>query len=493
MAPERRPNILLITADHWAGYLLGTEGHPCIQTPTLDELARSGTRFTRAYSASPICVVARRNLMTGCPQRHNGGREWSGKQGMPPLPTLAQTCREAGYQAYAVGKLHVHPQRDRIGFDDVTLCEEGRVQFGLVDDYELYLAEQGLAGQYFTQGMSNNEYVTRPWHLAEEHHVTNWTTREMVRTIVRRDPSRPALWYLSYVHPHPPLVPLQVYLDVYREMQIDMPPMGEWATDPEALPYALRHARAYGERVSDYQMRAARRAFYALCTHIDHQLRVVIGTLREHGLLDDTIILFTADHGDMLGKHGLWWKSLHYEESARVPMILLGAEADTRVGHDRVDDRLVGLQDVMPTLLDLAGVEIPASVRGQSMVSATPREHLFCEHAEGGRATRMVRDGRHKLIYYPTGTRTQLFDLEDDPEELVDLCRSDERSSDENRSARERLEGILMSELYGSDLEFVQDGRLVGTADLAYEPPPNRGLTTQRGGHWPPPPAVGRP
>ena len=485
MPRETRPSFLLITADHWPGYLLGTEGHPCIQTPTLDELARSGTRFTQAYSESPICGVARRNLMTGCPQRHNGGRAWRGTQDVPPVPTLAQTFREAGYQAYAVGKLHVHPQRDRIGFDDVTLCEEGRVQFGLVDDYEMYLADQGLAGQYFTQGMSNNEYVTRPWHLAEEHHVTNWTTREMVRTIARRDPTRPALWYLSYVHPHPPLVPLQVYLDVYREMQIDMPAMGEWAADPDVLPYCLRHARAHGESMSDHQMRAARRAFYALCTQIDHQLRVVIGTLREHGLLDDTVILFTADHGDMLGKHGLWRTSMHYEESARVPMILLGAEGDSRLGHNRIDDRLVGLQDVMPTLLDLAGVEIPPSVRGQSIVSAPHRDHLFCEHAEDGAATRMIHDGRHKLIYYPTGNRVQLFDLADDPEELVDLAHADE-----HRAARERLERILVEELHGGDLEFVQDGKLIGTADKVFEPSPNRGLTTQRGGHWPPPPVV---
>lgn len=483
MPTEPKPNVLLITADHWAGHLLGVEGHPCIQTPTLDELARSGIRFTRAYAESPVCVAARRNLMTGCPARHNGGRVWQATAEMASVPTLAQTFRDAGYQAYGVGKLHVYPQRDRIGFDDVILSEEGRTQFGVVDDYEMYLAEQGHPGQYFTHGMGNNEYVTRPWHLAEEHHITNWATREMVRTIVRRDPTRPAFWYLSFVHPHPPLVPLQVYLDIYREMQIDMPAVGEWAADGDSLPYALRRARAHGERISDHQMRAARRAFYALCTHIDHQLRVVIGTLREHGLLDNTIILFSADHGDMLGKHGLWKKQVHYEESTRVPMILLGPEGDSRVGHDRVDDRLVGLQDVMPTLLDLAGVDIPDSVKGQSMVSSQRREHLFCEHSEGGSATRMVHDGRFKLIYYPTGNRVQLFDMEDDPEELVDL-----HSSQKHLSDRERLEAMLVGELYGGDLEFIQDGKLVGVADEVYEAGPNRGLTTQRGGHWPPPP-----
>lgn len=281
-------------------------------------------------------------------------------------------------------------------------------------------------------------------------------------------------------------MPLQAYLDIYREMQIDMLAMGAWAADPDSLPYALRRSRALGERISDHQMRSPRRAFYALCTHIDHQLRAVIGTLREHGLLDNTIILFTADHGDMLGKHGLWKKQVHYEESARVPMILLGAEGDGRVEDDRADDRLVGLQDVMPTLLELAGVDIPSSVKGQAMVSASPREHLFCEHADGELASRMIHDGRYKLIYYPTGNRVPLFDMEDDPEELADLA-----GMDEHRLERERLEALLVSDLYGSDLQFVNDGKLAGVPDQVYEAGPNRGLTTQRGAHWPPPPLAG--
>jgi hypothetical protein len=103
---------------------------------------------------------------------------------MPPLPTMAQTFRDAGYQAHAVGKLHVHPQNSRIGFDDVVLCEEGRLQFGTVDDYEIFLAERGYAGAQFYHGMGNNQYVSRPWHLPEDCHVTNWLTRQMVRALL---------------------------------------------------------------------------------------------------------------------------------------------------------------------------------------------------------------------------------------------------------------------------------------------------------------------
>src|SRR5688572_284187 len=125
-----QPNVLLICTDHWPAARLGVAGHPVIQTPTLDELARSGIRFTRAYSECPVCIPARRTLMTGVSPRTHGDRVFKETLPMPALPTLAQTFRQAGYQAYAVGKLHVYPQRNRIGFDEVILDEEGRVQYG---------------------------------------------------------------------------------------------------------------------------------------------------------------------------------------------------------------------------------------------------------------------------------------------------------------------------------------------------------------------------
>ena len=197
-AKPARPNVLVVVTDHWFGALFGVAGHPAIQTPTLDTLARSGVRFPNAYSECPVCIPARRSLMTGTTPRTHGDRVFKETLPMPAgLPTLAQTFRDAGYQAQAVGKLHVFPQRDRIGFDDVLLDEEGRTQYGVTDDYELFLGDEGFAGRHFDHGMSNNEYVTRPWHLPEHTHATNWATREMCRAIKRRDPLRPAFWYLS--------------------------------------------------------------------------------------------------------------------------------------------------------------------------------------------------------------------------------------------------------------------------------------------------------
>lgn len=478
-----QPNVLLITTDHWPAALLGVAGHPAIQTPTLDQLARNGTRFTNAYSECPVCIPARRSLLTGTSPRTHGDRSFHTELRLPEIPTIAETFHGAGYQTYAVGKLHVYPPRARAGFDDVLLCEEGRPQYGPTDDYEIYLGEQGLVGQQFLHGMSNNDYVSRPWHLAEEHHVTNWASREMSRTIQRRDPTRPGFWYLSYTHPHPPIAPLQCYLDMYRDIDPGEPVIGSWDCHPHEMPARMNNRLIDSERYDARFIQTARRAFYALCTHIDHQLRVVIGTLREEGLLDNTIILFTADHGDMLGDHGLWAKRLFYEGSAGIPMLLMGCNGDKRVGFQRSDDRLVGIQDIMPTLLDLSGIEPPDSMDGLSMVGDRRRDHLYGEYGEGPEATRMIHEGQHKLIYYAYGNRMQLFDLQEDPKEQVDLIESTSHVD-----IRERLTKLLISELYGNDSAWQTDGRFVGLPIKSESGPPDRTLSLQRGRHWPVPP-----
>ena len=185
----------------------------------------------------------------------------------------------------------------------------------------------------------------------------------------------------------------------------------------------------------------------------------------------------------MLGDHGLWAKRLYYEQSANVPMLLVGAAGDDRVGHHRVDDRLVGWQDIMPTLLDLAGIPIPATVEGLSMVGEARRDTLYGEVGEDDMATRMIHDGRYKLIYYPVGNCVQMFDLAEDPGEMQNLAGTADVAD-----VQARLTAALIAELYGGDLAWVQEGALVGLPDRPYSPRPDRGLSGQRGIHWPPPP-----
>ncbi len=482
-----RPNILLIVCDHWAAEHLGFAGNPAIQTPGLNEIASCGVRYTNAYSECPVCIPARRTLMTGMSPRSHGDRVFNDALSFPPVTTLASAFRQAGYQAQAVGKLHVNPQRDRIGFDDVILDDEGRPQFGVTDDYDIYLGDQGYAGRQFDHGMSNNQYHWRPWHLPEEHHATNWAAREMARQIKRRDPTRPAFWYLGFRHPHPPLVPPQAYVDLYRNIDIDETYIADWAKT-DSLPFPIQALRARTTLYTDRLMMEARRAFYALCTQIDHQIRYLIGTLRLEGILDDTVILFTSDHGDMLGNHGMVAKRVFYESSANIPLILMPNRGNPRVPEGAVDDRLVAFADVMPTLLDLAGIEAPETVDGVSILGEERRTRIYGECGEDDHATRMIREERWKLIYYPVGNHFQLFDIETDPHEMSDLA-----SDPAHAGTLADLKSRLIQELYGSDLDWLTEGEFTGRPDRPYHWAPHRSLNSQRGDGWPPGPIVDIP
>lgn len=460
-----KPNVLLVCVDHFPGLLTGAAGHSHILTPTLDRLCQNGTRFSQTYSSTPTCIPARRALMTGTTAKTHGDRVFKEFEPMDPnLPTMAQCFRDAGYQAYAVGKMHVYPQRDRIGFDDVILNEEGRHHLGGgKDDYELFLEREGYPGAELAHAMGNNVYTVRPWHLPEYCHPTNWTAREMCRTIQRRDPTKPAFWYCSFIAPHPPITPPKDYLDMYLDLGVDDPIIGDWAKDPSSWPYALRAHRAKWLDMSEKEVCLARAGFYAQCTYIDHQLRLVIGTLREEGLLEDTHIMLTCDHGDMLGHHNLFCKPPMFEFSAKIPMIFSPAPKHLEPQRNwNVDERLAELRDVMPTLLNLCDVPVPETVEGLDMLGDEKRDHLYCEHHEDERAMRMVRKDQHKLIWYPVGNRLQLFDLGNDPMECRDLA--DDPGHDE---IKKELEKIMVSELYGSDLKWTENDALVGEPDTS--------------------------
>lgn len=481
MTKPGSPNVLLIVTDHWPGYLLGSAGHNVIKTPGLDELASVGTRFTNCYSECPVCIPARRTLMTGQTPRQHGDRVFSTQMPMPDEITLAQAFRDAGYQADAVGKLHVYPQRNRIGFDSVVLDEEGRRNLGGLDDYDIFLGDNGLAGRQYDHGMSTNQYSWAPWHLDDQYHVTNWASRQMARTIKRRDPTRPSFWYLGFRHPHPPLVPLQSYMDLYRDIEIDAPRKGNWVEYNKKkglYPFDLMSGRT--NLLTDQDIIEARRAFYALCTHIDHQIRWLIGTLQQERILDDTIIVFTSDHGDMLGNHGTVAKRLFYEESANVPLIIVGTDKTPKINNKNVDNRLTGLRDIMPTLLDMSGVAVPKSVEGISLRSEKTRDYIYGEYGENSDASRMVRNNTHKLIYYPVGNCFQLFDLENDPHELNNVFEDLE-----HRYVRDSLMSLLRNSVYGSDHLWLKGDDFIGLPNQSYQWKGSRSFYLQRGEGWP--------
>lgn len=472
----RQKNVLMICTDHWPATLMGCAGKKNIMTPTLDTLAENGVLFNNFYSECPVCIPARRSMMTGLTPRTHGDRVYSEQMKMPPVKTLAQVFSDSGYQTFGVGKLHVYPQRNRIGFHDVILAEEGRYEFGVVDDYQIWLGEHGYVGQEFMHCMGNNTYYTRPWHLPEEAHPTNWVTNQMMHQIKRKDPTRPAFYYVSYQFPHPPLVPLQSYLDMYSLDEMDEPICGDWVDDSFIMQAMCEPRRIYTEK----EMLLAKRAFYAQCTHIDHQIRLLIGTLRECNLLDDTLIIFLSDHGDMLFDHKMVAKRSFYEGASRVPFILSGKPMEEWRGKQ--ENKLGCMADIMPTILQICGLEIPGSVEGVSLMAGASRELLYGEVSEGNKATRMAHDGKHKLIYYPYGNVFQLFDLEKDPQELHNCADEPDYSK-----IRDRLETYLISQLYGDDVNWAVDGKLVGCPAPDFVRKPDYGFYNQRGYHWPTP------
>ncbi len=222
---------------------------------------------------------------------------------------------------------------------------------------------------------------------------------------------------------------------------------------------------------------------YAHCTQIDQQICALFGLLREVGILDNTVMMFTSDHGDATGIHGIRAKQDFYEASADVPLILMGTNGDARVQAGASDDRLAWLADVLPTLPNLAGIKFPDTVTGQSFLVA-PLRHPYGELGEGELSGRRIRDGWNKLIYWAAGSRTQLFELSEDPDEPIDL-------SDNCFQARqvEQMQSCLVETLCGPGRDWLTDGRLAGLPNRRYLHGPSRGLGMTRGHQWPVPPA----
>lgn len=472
---DNKKNVLMIAIDQFPrNRMQSTEGCSNMM-PTLEFLSESGCSFDNAYSECPVCIPARRSLMTGLSPKSHDDRVYKDMLEMPDVPTLADCFRNSGYQTFAVGKMHVYPQRNRIGFDDIVLMEEGRNEFGIVDDYQIWLGEMGYFSDENMHAMGNNTYYTRPWHLPEQAHPTTWATKQMMKMIKRRDPGKPSLFYISYQSPHPPLIPLQPYLDMYELAEIDKAKTDDnWSG---ANHDAIKTLQSDGLQYSEKERALAKKAYYATCTQIDHQIRLLMGTLREANMLEDTIIVFFSDHGDCLFDHDIVGKRNFYEGSANIPLIFAGEPMLKYKGEDCT--KLACLKDVMPTLLDLCDIEIPETVEGVALFGESENKSLYGEISEGRLAVRMIRDKDYKFIYYPNGNLKQLFDMKKDRLEKNNLADEAEYAD-----VVARMEQMLIAELYNDDLEWIKDGKLVG-CEYKKKQKFDFGLYNQRGSHWP--------
>jgi len=470
-----RPNIVLICVDQMRGDCLSIDGHPVVRTPNLDDLALRGTRFAHAYSATPSCIAARAALLTGLSQTSHGRVGY--RDGVPwdyPVNMAGEFTRH-GYQTQAIGKMHVYPERHRMGFSHVVLHDgylhngRDRTRHSLeqVDDYLPWLRLRTRHDtDYLDDGLNCNSYNVRPWDKEEAIHPTNYIVSESIDFLRRRDPTSPFFLFMSFHRPHPPLDPPAWAFEQYLHREMPEPPVGDWADYFRPLYNPHKPDLNAGKLPPDLLQRA-RAGYYGHVTHIDTQICRFMEVLGEYRLTGNTWIVFTSDHGDLLGDHHLWRKTLPYEGSARVPLIVT-PPASVKMPHNATCGAVAELRDVMPTLLDCAGLPIPDSIDGRSLLPWVRgeqvnswRPHLHGEHTyhslpPGGQAVHYVTDGREKYVWFGGDGHEQFFDLDQDPRETVDLA-----AAGSHARRVEYWRQILIQELTGREEGYVCDGKLV--------------------------------
>lgn len=477
---QERLNLLLITVDQMRGDCLSAAGHPVVETPNLDKLANNGVFFRNAYSATPSCVPARAAIFTGMSQQSHGRVGYMDRVPWKYHHMLPGELAAAGYHTQCVGKLHVYPTRNLCGFHNVVLHDgymhynrdKSRVKasehYDQCDDYLHWLRRQaGVDQDLIDHGLDcNASTVTRPWHLEEKYHPTNWAVTESIDFLRRRDPSKPFFLWSSFVRPHPPFDPPQVYFDMYKDIDIPSPPIGNWVNEAAAASGNTSPETAFG-KLKGSRLKRAQAAYYALITHLDDQIGRLMSALYEHGVLDNTVILFTSDHGEMMGDHHYFRKSLPYEGSAKVPFLLYDPGNRLSLKQGIQVDRVVEMRDIMPTLLEAAGVPVPESVDGTSVLplcrgeASAWREYLHGEHSLGDLSNHYITDGTMKYIWYSQSGHEQLFHLKEDPQEVNDLASSSSMASE-----LAKWRSILVQELAGRE-----EGYSNGTALIPGRPP----------------------
>jgi arylsulfatase len=478
---QRRPNILFLMADQYRWDALGGV-NPAVKTPNLDSLAARGVRFGRATVNAPMCLPSRYSMMTGLYPSQVGVRH--NAQMCPtdedlPAPVLAQRLREASYQTAGFGKTHWYLGEDLApnipvktstrGFEiraQRNTDEPGRVEPGAAqmgherpEDYAALSAETRPYGS----GETVDAYKGFTSSVPPERHTEAWLTDKALEFLGGgRDEERPFFLYLSFDYPHAPFNVPPGYEGLYDLAEIPDPPEA-----PEGAALA-GHAGAQWKRWDEWlretsvqERRMSTLRYYALCSYVDAQFGRVLSKLEETGEAENTFVIFTSDHGEMLGERRRFSKYCLYEGSVRVPLILAGPGIPSPLSGT-VDDRPAELVDVLPTLLSVAGEALPPGFPGASLLAEPARAGSFSEmHGTGYEETQrapayMWRTRDWKLITYLPGdvadagrrvgeARGELYDLRADPREHENLYEDPGYLS-----VRERLTGELLMHLASS-------------------------------------------
>jgi arylsulfatase len=473
-AGEVRPNILFLMADQCRADFLGAEAGPAARTPSLDRLAAEGIRFRCAYSSTPSCTPARAAILTGfSPWRH--GMLGYGKVAARYPDELPRGLADAGYECVGIGKMHFDPQRNLHGFHRTILDESGRVESpGFLSDHRRWFREQAPGLNPDATGIGWNDYRAKAYALPERLHPTRWTADEAVRWIEERKDERPFFLMVSFARPHSPYDPPERFL---AEPGIPDPPpaaVGAWARRNDR-PIDPKDFNLWRGNLGADQVRRSRAAYRGSIRFIDEGIGRILAALEARGLLGKTLIVFTSDHGDMLGDHHLWRKTYPYEGSARIPLFVRPPDG-TPGERGRVLDAPVELRDILPTLWDAAGIAIDERrFDGRSLLGLIRggakgwREWIDLEHSRCyGEENRWsaLTDGKWKYVLWAATGEEQLFHLAEDPGELRDLAPLAEH---EKELALWRAKLIEHLSVRGEG--FVREGKLVAPRkDLLYSP-----------------------
>ena len=424
MPAGRRPDILMVMADQMTPSALPCYGNQVTQAPTFSWLADSGVVFDAAYTASPLCSPARASVMTGLlPSRtgtYDNAAEFSSE-----IPTFAHYLRSAGYRTVLAGKMHFCGPDQLHGFEERLTTDIYPADYGWTPDWDR--PRERPSWYHDMSSVIDAGPCVRSNQLDFDEEVA-FAARRSLYSHVRSGDERPACHVVSFSHPHDPFAITRDWWDRYRDEDIPMPEFGYSEALAHPHERRLRDVCAMdGAVVTADHVRAARRAYYGAISYVDDLTSRLIGALRETGLLENTLIVLTSDHGEMLGERGAWYKMSCYEGSARVPLIV---RAPALFAPARVSAPVSTL-DLLPTLVEVATDGDPGDVVGPldgrtllPHLSGKPdRDDVVAEYlAEGAVAPIvMIRRGRHKFIHSPADP-DQLFDLEADPHERVNLA-----------------------------------------------------------------------
>ncbi|WP_323120108.1 choline-sulfatase [Burkholderia alba] len=421
-------NILILMADQLTPFALRAYGHRLTRTPHLDRLAAQGVVFESAYCASPLCAPSRFSLMTGKLPAAIGAYDNAAELPAQTL-TFAHYLRASGYRTVLAGKMHFCGPDQLHGFEERLTTDIYPADFGWVPDWAR--PDERPSWYHNMSSVLDAGPCVRTNQLDFDDEVA-FGARQKLYDIAReraagRD-TRPFCMVVSLTHPHDPYAITREYWDLYRDDEIDLPAVRLDAADSDPHSRRLR-AVCETDRTppSDAQIRRARHAYYGATSYVDAQFGAVLAALEQGGFADDTTVIVTSDHGDMLGERGLWYKMTFFEGGCRVPLIVHapGQFAAARVAAS------VSHVDLLPTLVELAAgaprADWPDPVDGRSLMphltGGTGHDEAFGEYlAEGAVAPIvMIRRGRYKYIHSPADP-DQLFDLRDDPRELRNLA-----------------------------------------------------------------------